>query len=47
MTVYREVGRLTVAQMNYGSLIKAECKIEEEIPNLSDRECNIKVPLTS
>jgi hypothetical protein len=32
--------------MNNGSFIKAACKIEADNPNLSDRECNNKVPLT-
>jgi len=40
------VGILTAAVMNNGWLIKVGCKIEADNPNLSDRECNNKVPLT-
>jgi len=40
------VGTLTAAYMNNGSLIKADCKIEADNPNLSDRGCNNKVTST-
>jgi hypothetical protein len=32
--------------MNNVSFIKTTCQIEADNPNLSDRECNNKVPLT-